>query len=293
MKTKFLIIYFLTLFNSAFSQTDCQTATVLCSDQTLSGNSFGFGNQELNSTNRGCIASNERQSSWYVLNILQGGTLTFLINPVNGTDDYDFAIWNYNNCNINTAPIRCSYASGGGSTGLSTTANDVSENSLGNRFVRFMNVNTNDTYVLLVNNYTRSSSPFQMSFGGSAVLGCFILGPKITINAFENVDKNLISVYLEQNYQAKLEYSVDCVSWDFLANVTELDFVYNHKPTSLYTYYRVVMNNDVSEVVAVENKNYTNIQIIEYYNILGEPVDKYYDGVKIVKFSNGVYKMLR
>ena len=72
--------------------TNCLGATTICSDNTFSGNSSGFGTQELNSSNDGCL-SGEHQSSWYFFQATAAGTIEFTISPQNGTDDYDFAIW--------------------------------------------------------------------------------------------------------------------------------------------------------------------------------------------------------
>jgi hypothetical protein len=287
---KFLMFLFLPTF--LLAQNDCQTAPIICENSTIVGNSAGFSIQELNSSNRGCILSNERQSSWYVLNIAVGGSFTFQINPTNGTDDYDFAIWNYT-CPVVGSPIRCSFAAGGGVTGLNFTANDLSENSLGNRFVRFMNVNDGDTYLLLVNNFTSSFSPFDLNFGGTAQLGCFLLSNNISINGFENGNKNLITMYSDKVENYKIEYSNDCVSWHYLANVNSIDFICDHKAESLVTYYRANNDVNISNVIAVKNKNFQNLKIEKYFDIIGREVSNDFEGLKIVKFSNGTYKIIK
>lgn len=106
---------------------DCGAAQILCSNTSQTANSSGHGTQELNNGNHGCLSNNEHQSSWYYLNVQTGGTIEMDVNPNNSSDDYDFAIWGpFNsasaaaNCPPHSPPIRCSYSSATGSTGLVT-----------------------------------------------------------------------------------------------------------------------------------------------------------------------------
>ncbi|MBN2681561.1 MAG: hypothetical protein JXR58_03580 [Bacteroidales bacterium] len=90
---------------------DCGWAPTICSDATINGNSDGDGNiVDLDATNRGCLFGLEHQSQWFYFSSQTNGTVEFNINPDNGTDDYDFAIWQGINCPPTTAPVRCSYA---------------------------------------------------------------------------------------------------------------------------------------------------------------------------------------
>ena len=104
---------------------NCEQAQVLCSSTPVSANSGGFGIQELNSGNRGCLAGNEHQSSWYYVNVQTGGSLTMLIDPNNNGNDYDFAVWGpYTSANVGancppiSGPIRCSWSAETGNTGM-------------------------------------------------------------------------------------------------------------------------------------------------------------------------------
>jgi len=95
---------------------NCETAQILCSNESVTGIASGYGTQELNSTNQGCL-SIEHQSSWYYVNIQTGGSFNFIINPNNNNNDYDFAVWGpftsataNANCQPISGPIRCSFA---------------------------------------------------------------------------------------------------------------------------------------------------------------------------------------
>lgn len=184
---------------------NCEAAQILCSNTTQTANSSGAGNNELTNSNKGCL-STEHQSSWYYVNIQSGGSLTMTIDPSNNSDDYDFAIWGpftattaNANCPPVSAPIRCSWAQGGGNTGmmvpyngqtssigcgilwlqpctgLITTHNnavDNSEDAYGDGWVRNLTTSAGQIYILLVDNFSNSGQPYTMSFGGSSVLGC-------------------------------------------------------------------------------------------------------------------------
>ena len=87
------LLTILLLFSTIKAQNfDCLNATQICGGGNFTANPIGFGTQELDGTNRGCISSNETSSAWYVLNIATGGFLGFTINP-NSDTDYDFALW--------------------------------------------------------------------------------------------------------------------------------------------------------------------------------------------------------
>lgn len=152
--------------------TDCGGGTTVCNDQAFSGNSSGSGaTQELTASNQGCL-SVEHQSSWYFFEATSAGTLEFTISPQNGTDDYDFAVWGpYASgstpgsiCPPNQAPLRCSYAAGGGSTGLSNGAGDNTEGAGGDRWVEDVPVSAGDVFVLLIDNWSTSSQPFNLNW---------------------------------------------------------------------------------------------------------------------------------
>jgi hypothetical protein len=290
MKTFFYLFILILIPYKIYSQQNCNSAIILCENSTFAGNSNGFGTQELNASNRGCILSNERQSSWYILNVYSGGTLTFNIVPINPLDDYDFAVWNYSGiCPITSQPIRCSYAAGGGATGLNNSATDVSETSLGDRFVRRLNVSDGETYLLLINNFSTSNTPFNFNFGGTAQLGCFLLDLEYTLNGFANGHRNLLSLYHNDIESVDIEYSYDCVIWNKVITSNSQDFVIEHTPQNLNTYYRARSSKKISDVICVENRMYSNKKVVKTFDILGREIDKNQSGFKIYKMSDETF----
>lgn len=163
--------------------TNCINGTQVCSNGSISGSSSGAGTQELTPTNEGCLLSGENNSHWFYLNVGTGGTLTFTVAPSNGTDDYDFALWGPTNvCPPSVAPIRCNYAQYPRSSSCGTNTNPTGLDNISAitsaaacdnvPFLQQLTVTAGQVYILLVNGFTPSASPFNLTFGGTAILSC-------------------------------------------------------------------------------------------------------------------------
>lgn len=182
--------------NPASSALDCggQGGSTICSDDSFTGGSSGEGVQELNTFNRGCLESNENEASWYYFSPASPGSVEFTITPTNG-DDYDFAIWGpYTQveCPFYTldSPIRCSYASGSADTGLRNGSGDNSETNSGDGFVEDLDVRVGEVYVLLVDNFSSTTDPFDLDwvFSGGSSLDC---NPTLPVSLIsQNVECN-------------------------------------------------------------------------------------------------------
>ncbi|MBL0294793.1 MAG: hypothetical protein IPQ04_11190 [Saprospiraceae bacterium] len=146
--------------------TDCISATPICADGTFPGNASGEGFEEFmcagsNGTlNGGCLTSpvanpqsgGEHNSRWYRFVPLSSGTLTIDIAPSANRDDYDFALWQSNNCSNLGSPLRCNYCDGNGATGIGPAGTQPSVGVAGcNNFSSTLNVTAGLTYYLLVN----------------------------------------------------------------------------------------------------------------------------------------------
>lgn len=155
---------------------DCGGANQLCSDSQVSGASSGFGTQDLNTTNNGCLGV-EHQSNWFYAQVTTAGVFSFSISPQVLTDDYDFAVWQYPAgssvpCPPTTNPTRCSYSGVDGATGLGNGAIDNTESAAGNGWVAPINVSVGDILVILIDNFSSTTTPFTMDFTGTASLNC-------------------------------------------------------------------------------------------------------------------------
>lgn len=314
-------------YSAKFGGTNCTNAGQVCSNATVSGNNSGFGTQELHSGNRGCLSTNEHQSSWYYINIETGGTLEMTIST---TVDYDWAIWGpytYTNastaCGNLSAPIRCSYSREYGNTGMSSyqyihTSNsgcgflwlspcwgmgsptDVSEGAGGDAWVKPLDVSAEQVYIMVVDNFTANNTPFTITWGGTADLGCTVITLAADIAKFSGTNEGTNNTInwstlseLENDYFV-LEHSTDGITWNEITKVKSTgdnsNYRYQHTDWSEENYYRLAMvdlngyTRTHSEIIYIEN----DIQIVDaYYNSLGQSVDENYKGLVIIKYTNG------
>jgi hypothetical protein len=322
---------------------NCSSAEMLCSNTSQTGNSSGPGTQELNGANQGCM-STEHQSSWYYLNVQTGGTLTMTISPTNGTDDYDWAIWGPFttataplNCPPVSAPIRCSWSAEDGNTGMmipywgqvssfgcgflglgscngwiTTTNNppDNSEGEGGDAWTQHLNTNAGEVYILLVDNFTTSSQPYNMSFGGTTVLGCNVIILPVgllSLDGEKTSGGNMIHWETEteqrSNYFA-IEWSTNPIAEDwreigtvFAAGTSEEKHSYNllhaNPANDKINYYRLTLVDlDGKRTVYNDNiisvNNTAQTKVVEHiYNMMGQEVDKNTRGIVIYQYTDG------
>lgn len=286
---------------------DCSSATAICDNNSFSGNSNGFGLlQEMNAFNSGCM-SIEHQSSWYTFTVQTSGTLTMTISPQNSANDYDFAIWGPSpNCPPILPPTRCSWAAGGGDTGLDVTSVDNSEGAIGDKWVAELNVLVGETYIVLIDNFSASNDPFDLNWGGTASLDCALLPIELSYFKGENHDEHNWLEWLTyseiNNDYFSIERSVDAISFNLIGKVdgkgnsiqqTKYDFI-DSNPYSGINYYRLIQtdyngNYKIFRTIAVENNSVESITL-KRVNFLGQEVDEYYKGIYIEYYSDRTCK---
>lgn len=160
---------------------DCAGSVEVCTDQTITGLPNNTGNTaDLNPTNRGCLSSNEVRGQWFRFSAYQNGTIAFTIQP-GVPADYDWAIWGpyigAPPCPPSSPPLRCSYAAGGGPTGMNMTSVDLSEGAGGDRFVRYIDAIAGQTFLLYIDRFSSIQTPFSLNWnlGGGADINCLVL----------------------------------------------------------------------------------------------------------------------
>ncbi len=173
---------------SANAGADCGGAAFLCNDNPISVASLSGGGANTDEPESSSCLENsgadEGNSSWYVWTAGTSGPFAFDITPVDPTDDIDFMVWQLNGtnpCGPRTV-IRCNASSclnSNGSTGLSYTDSDITEDSgcdFGeNAYCSAINMVAGTTYALLVNNFSTSNG-FTINFNTTATGGS-IRGP--------------------------------------------------------------------------------------------------------------------
>jgi hypothetical protein len=199
---------------------DCENALSLCNLTYQNRNSYtGFGSrQEVRNT---CLLQGERNSVWFVFTVQQAGTFGFDIRPENwlpifGGDDYDFALYDITNASCsqtpNLTPVRCNYSADGQITGLrSNNVSDVipiSYTSIDPPMMPGLNVRVGQTFALIVDNYSGSTSGFRLSATGSAVVGN-ITPPSFT-NAVDIACRDQLTKLVTVNFS----HPVRCTSVD-------------------------------------------------------------------------------
>jgi len=166
-------------------ESDCDKAVVLCDKSPFIVENLTSVGEDINEVTGSCIQE-EFASVWYKWTCQDPGSLTFTLRPTNQGDDLDFALYRLpgglNDCD-NKDLVRC-MASGEtigqsqsynapctGITGLSLSADDVTENpgcdDGSDNFVAAINMQAGESYALIINNFSRSGSGFEMNFGGT------------------------------------------------------------------------------------------------------------------------------
>lgn len=159
----------------------CGSSIAVC-NSTLSVGNPGYQGIGFTCDNDGTgnCTDGERGSVWYTINIQNNGNLNFIIqaNDYNAGSpgaetDYDFILWKIGgtgatNCAgiaAGAAPVRCNYGSDG-VTGLSSTGNAPApySSTFDDDFETQLAVTAGDVYLLLVNNYSNSTSGFSLNF---------------------------------------------------------------------------------------------------------------------------------
>lgn len=138
---------------------DCRAAMILCRDTLFPLGALAQGYEvDLDATNQGCLGTGEQDGIWARVIIATDGTLAFTLTPTSQTD-YDFAVWGPMpelQCPPVGAPVRCSFSAAPGTTGLSTSAVDLSEGAGGDGRVAALSVLAGEQYVLYINNFSQN-----------------------------------------------------------------------------------------------------------------------------------------
>lgn len=299
---------------------NCSSAEQICTNSSLPGNSSGAGIQELNSTNRGCLNS-EHQSSWYYINIQVGGSLSFRINP-SSSSDYDFAVWGpftaanaSANCPPVTAPIRCSYAAGTGSTGIRVGETNTTEGSGGTGWVNALNVSANQVYILLIDNFSNSGVGYNFDFNwgtniSTAVIGCIPVTLPVEMAGFSgsySSNVNTLKWYTEtelNNDYFEVEWTTtpgESASWNRIDAIdgagnseSRLDYSINHYNyvRNAINYYRIKQvdyngqTRTYPTYVSIDNRLKSE-KLVKVVNLFGQEVSESEKGVVIYVYDDG------
>lgn len=165
------------ILQSIYSQNDCSNALIICGNSNYTDlSATGAGIQELSGSNS--CSSAENNSLWLKIKILNGGTFGFTLTPQsnNINIDFDFFVFGPNaSCGNIGQSIRCSTTNPQGaglnnnSTGMNGTETDLTEGPgvLGSSFVKWLTVNDNETYFIVIDRPFGTSN-FSLEWTGTA-----------------------------------------------------------------------------------------------------------------------------
>ncbi len=161
------------------SPSDCTNSILVCGNVNfgLEPDGVGFDEFSLPGNTRPSCYDFNLNTIWLKFEFESDGVFVFDLIPLNGTDDYDFAIFGPNvNCEELGEPIRCSstnpQAAGvSANTGLNLEETDVTEGpgADGNGYLKYIDVLAGETYFVLIDR-PHGSGKFDISYNGSADL---------------------------------------------------------------------------------------------------------------------------
>jgi gliding motility-associated-like protein len=202
LRRLFLFVFFIVLYNSTKAQVptnaDCLGAIPICqSVYTFSSSVHGIGNYTdipvmgATSTNfcpNSCISAGESNSTWFIFTTQNAGLINFTITPINGGDDYDWAVYNMttNSCSDiynGGMQVSCNYCLNTGPTGPNGGSGSMCEGPNGcTQFNAPIPAGANQTFVLMIDNFSSSNFGYTLDFGAS------------TAQIFDNVPPQMITL---------------------------------------------------------------------------------------------------
>ncbi len=188
MRTIFILLFAVCAYNahSQNAHQDLDNARIICEKGVVEINSMeGFGDYLETFDNLSCIQGNahETNSTWFSWTCLSAGTLAFIIEPYDPTNDIDFII--YKKSLEGAEEVRC-MASGTilnakqntfenclGTTGLSSQSFDKIEMEgcefVDDNFLKYLSMEADDQFYMVVNNFN-SAEGMSILFEGTAEL---------------------------------------------------------------------------------------------------------------------------
>lgn len=155
---------------------DCINSILVCQETYLQ-NQYYLGNGNVNDIGNGTACfdnSDEENSVWYRVEVQSNGQLSFDIASLSG-DDYDFAVYNVTDLTCpdiynGTGLVRCSYTRHTDTTGLrpgyTDTTGSAVPNPTSNAFLKPIDVQAGETYLVLIEFYGSVIPPKPIPDGG-------------------------------------------------------------------------------------------------------------------------------
>jgi gliding motility-associated-like protein len=120
-----------------------------------------------------CISDGEQNTTWFIFTTQSAGLLNFTIAPLSGSDDYDWAVYNIttgdcSNIYAGGMQVSCNYCMNTGSTGANGGSPYWCWGPSGcSSYNAPIPVGANETYVLMVDNFSASNNGYNLDFSAS------------------------------------------------------------------------------------------------------------------------------
>ncbi len=173
MKTAQILILFVfvccTTHSFAQVASDCVDAIPICTNTPYNGGVNGFGVDDFNGQRVDCngfeAAVGESNSAWYRFRTAAAGQLGFNISA-NVNEDWDFALYQSNDCDNLGLPVRCNFFSNSKQNNFIGIGEDPSGDWANFQYEDWLEVAPGQDYYLYINNFSNSDSGFSIQFTG-------------------------------------------------------------------------------------------------------------------------------
>lgn len=160
------------------AEQDCINAIPICNQIISQPNSYTGEGANPNEIDPiiSCLGSGEENDVWYRVEVVGAGTLSFLIEPLNLIDDYDFAVYNLTNASCSdirtnaSLEVSCNYSATAGPTGTTLPGGASSNGAGGPNRNGPIPVLAGETYVINVSNFSSTARGFQLNLTTSTAL---------------------------------------------------------------------------------------------------------------------------
>jgi hypothetical protein len=279
----------------------------------------GFGIQELNENNNGCMDTGERCANWFFINPSSPGTLTMDM-YVNNGQNQDFAIWEGYAPSLacpsitGEQPILCNIAPATNlGTGFNSSYSGFNTAYEDDLVITQQQIDDGIYFIMMVQTFSNGNSCPQptvdITFGGTAGLSCEnpILPPStldVSLLEFNAVNKGRANYTYwltsseRNNDFFTVQYSEDGYRWEDIAfikgagNSTQVNsYSFNHYDYAKgINYYRLKQTDydgttETFDIVSVDNRS--DRYVIRTVNTLGQEVNDNFKGIIIDQYSDG------
>lgn len=151
---------------------DCTDAVPICNNTPTNGGTQGYGIDDFNGAfSSGCLEQTlsgaiESNSAWYRFRTGASGQLGFNIG-FDTSEDWDFALYQTNDCNNLGDPIRCNFFDNSDQEAFMGVGEDPTGSTTTVLYEDWLQVEPGQDYYLLINNFSNTNSGFSIQFTGN------------------------------------------------------------------------------------------------------------------------------